>query len=199
MTGDWDCVSAYPLEDYAVSPFWTVTWIPDSCREHWAIAYEKITSSLINAISLPLGADRTRRLGTAARWYLGAPQIFLRSNGRRGNRDTAIILRRLTSFNNDEYVDVVRFWRQGVDKRLAQRRKHRSQTKEERVEEGIKLMREGYISKGLDRVEGKGVVPVEGHCRTRMIAKHPQRRNELPTILGPPPGCLLYTSDAADE
>ena len=82
LTGDWDCVSAYPLEDYAVSPFWTVTWIPDSCREHWAIAYEKITSTLINAISLPQGADRTRRLGTTARWYLGAPQIFLRSNGR---------------------------------------------------------------------------------------------------------------------
>ena len=56
------------------------------------------------------------------------------------------------------------------------------------MEAGIKLMREGYISKGLDRVEGKGVVPVEGHCMMQMIGKHPQRWNELPTIPEPPPG-----------
>ena len=43
------------------------------------------------------GPGRHRRIGTAARWYLGVPQIFL-SNKRNSAGNKAIIERRLTQF-----------------------------------------------------------------------------------------------------
>ena len=67
----------FDLECFQLSPFAHVTFVPPRLEENWAKVCNIVMCGLIDAIESD-GPGRTERIGTAARWYLGLPQLFLR-------------------------------------------------------------------------------------------------------------------------
>ena len=74
-------VNAFDINDFALSNLAHVLWVPKSCLHQWGQVFWTITGKLLEAICSD-GPSRHRRIETAARWYLGMPQIFLRNPGR---------------------------------------------------------------------------------------------------------------------
>jgi hypothetical protein len=93
-----EAANSFCLDQFALSPFRHVTWIPKGSIELWATAYNIVTKKLIEAINSS-GPGRTKRIGTAARWYLGLPQLLLRDPNRGHKRNAKVIRRRLTLFH----------------------------------------------------------------------------------------------------
>ena len=61
-----------------------------------------MSQGLIDALGYP-GPDRNEKIGSAARWYLGLPQLMLRDNGGSAARRNAAIKGRLNALLNGEY------------------------------------------------------------------------------------------------
>jgi hypothetical protein len=76
-----DAADAFDLCDFVLSPFVHVPWIPKSLNEKWAKVFNIVIQNLLDAINSE-GPGRTKRIRTAARWYLGLPQIMLRDPNR---------------------------------------------------------------------------------------------------------------------
>ena len=103
-------VNAFDIDDFALSNLRHVLWVPKSCLLLWGQVFSEITWKLIEAIGSD-GSARHRRIGTAARWYLGMPQIFLRDPARGQERNAKIIERRLTQFIAGDYSNILSEWR----------------------------------------------------------------------------------------
>ena len=68
-----------------------------------------VAQNLLDAIN-SRGPGRTKRIGTAARWYLGLPQILLRNPNRNGYRNTVVLEARLNQFLAGDYGGVLEEW-----------------------------------------------------------------------------------------
>jgi len=81
LPNELDCAEAYDLTDFVLSSFHHPESIPKDCIELWARLFARVSQGLIDALDYS-GPDREDKIGTAARWYLGLPQLMLRDNGR---------------------------------------------------------------------------------------------------------------------
>ena len=63
-----------------MSPFYHPESIPEDCIELRARVFARVGQGLIDALGYS-GPDRDEKIGTAARWYLGLPQLMLHDNG----------------------------------------------------------------------------------------------------------------------
>ena len=55
-----------------VSPFYHRRFVPKDFIELWARVFARVGQGLIDALDYS-GPDRGKKVGTAARWYLGLP------------------------------------------------------------------------------------------------------------------------------
>ena len=131
--------------------------------ELWAAAFCRITTQPLTAVQGD-GADRKKRIATAARWYLGAPQLFFRVRRGAGantprvhQTNCKIIKRRLLSFLAGNYLEVVPLWRKDVQNFKPRKKQQGPKTYENQVEMAIRLMEKGRVSKGLRVLANKGV------------------------------------------
>ena len=105
-SNDLNCVDAFDLTDFVLSPFYHPESIPRDCMELWARAFARASQELIDALDSS-APDRDMKIGTAARWYLGLPQLMLRDNGRSAARRNAAIKGRLSGYLHGDYKAVV--------------------------------------------------------------------------------------------
>ena len=169
-----NAINTHKLEDFILSPFQHIPWVPKACIEKWAIAYNTTTTSLIEAIN-STGPGRTKRIGTAARWYLGLPQLLLRDANRGPKRNAKVIRRRLALYNNKDYDKVLKQW--NIDSNNARRKMKppATDTPERRLEQAIALFHKGYVSRGLSTLEGNGRASADDPAiQQQMSDKHPQ-------------------------
>ena len=83
--------------------------------ELWARVFARVSQGPIDAIDYS-GPDRDEKTGTAARWYLGLPQLMLRDNSRSAARRNAAIKGRLIAFLSCDFKVLTQLWRNGFDK-----------------------------------------------------------------------------------
>ena len=150
-----NCVDAFDLTDFVLSPFYHPESIPKDCMELWARVFARVSQGLIDALDYS-GPDRDEKIGTAARWYLGLPQLMLRDNGRSAARRNAAIKGRLNVFLNGDYKVLTQLWRNEYDRAARRKRTARPETKEHRLALCLKLFCQGFISRGLRVYEGFG-------------------------------------------
>jgi hypothetical protein len=182
-----EAANSFCLHQFALSPFRHVTWIPKGSIELWATAYNIVTKKLIEAINSS-GPGRTKRIGTAARWYLGLPQLLLRDPNRGHKRNAKVIRRRLTLFINKQYGALLKEWQSDVAKAQRKMKPPRKDTPERRVEQAIDLFHKGYVSRGLSTLEGNGRASAEDPAiQQQMRDKHPQVEGEECFDDAPPP------------
>ena len=121
------------------------------------------------------GPDRDEKTGTAARWYLGLPQLVPRENGRSAARRNAAIKGRLNAFLNGDYKVLTQLRRNDYDRAASRKRTARPETKEHRLADCMKLFYQGYISRGLRVYEGFGKVSADiPAIFAQMLGEHPQ-------------------------
>ena len=122
------------------------------------------------------GPDRDENIGTAARWYLGLPQLMHRDNGRSAARRKAAIKGRLDAIRNGDYRVLTQRWRNDYDK--AASRKNRTPWLEDKVyrlAHCLELFYHGFTSRGLRVYEGFGKVSADiPAVFAQMLGKHPQ-------------------------
>ncbi len=148
--------------------------------ELWATAFCRITKRLIEAVQSN-GVDRKKQIATAARWYLGAPQLFFRVRRGAGantpkvhRTNCKIIKRRLISFLAGNYLEVVSLWRRDVQNFKPRKKQQGPKSYEHQVEMAIRLMEKGRVSKGLKVLANEGVG--DSDCpdvRKQMVDKMP--------------------------
>ena len=168
-----ESVNAFHMDDFTLSNLKHVLWVPRNCVILWCQVYGEITMKLLDAIQSS-GPDRYRRIGTAARWYLGMPQIFLNDRGNYTDNQT-IIERRLTQFLAGDFVGVLAEWRKAKDRARRRAKPPKPDTHPRRVTLCIKLFLKGYVSRGLGVLTGHGRAnPEDPSIITQMKKKHPQ-------------------------
>jgi hypothetical protein len=173
-----DAVNTHNLDTFSLSPFQHVTWIPKGSTELWASAYNIVTKELIAAVN-STGPERTKRIGTAARWYLGLPQLMLRDANRGPKRNAKIIRNRLTLFKSKEYGKLLKDWHFDCEKSRRKMKPPRKDTPERRLEHAIDLFHKGYVSRGLRTLEGNGRASAEDPAiQQQMQDKHPRVEGE---------------------
>mmetsp|Transcript_23203 Transcript_23203/g.27297 ORF Transcript_23203/g.27297 Transcript_23203/m.27297 type:complete len:475 (-) Transcript_23203:740-2164(-) len=169
-----ECVLAFHLDDFFVNDFFQPTFVPNGCSQPWAIAFQKITSSLNEAI-VDTSSDQDRKLAIASRWYGGAPQIFFRGTGKDTEKTSVAIRRRLIAFNKGDYSNLIKHWRVDIDKKKAKNRHPKPDTKARTMEYGISLIQKGRISRGISIIESNGRASISDPAvLQQMLDKHPQ-------------------------
>jgi hypothetical protein len=169
-----NAVNTHRLQDLFLSPFQHVPFVPKACIEPWAIAYNTTTTALIEAIN-STGPGRTKRISTAARWYLGLPQFLLRDANRGPKRNAQVIRRRLALYNDQKFGEILKQW--NIDSNNARRKMRlpKTDTPERRLEQAISLFHKGYVSRGLSTLEGNGRASADDPAiQQQMRDKHPQ-------------------------
>ena len=167
-----ESVNAFHMNDFTLSNLKHVLWVPRNCVILWCQVYGEITMKLLDAIRSS-GPDRHRRIGTAARWYLGMPQIFLNDKGNYVDNQT-IIERRLTQFLAGDFAGVLTEWRKAKDRARRRAKPPKQDTHPRRVTQCIKLFFKGYVSRGLRVLTGHGRAnPEDPSIVNQMKEKHP--------------------------
>ena len=168
-----ESVNAFHMNDFTLSNLKHVLWVPRNCVILWCQVYGDITMKLLDAIRSS-GPDRHRRIGTAARWYLGMPQIFLNDKGNYVDNQT-IIERRLTQFLAGDFAGVLTEWRKAKDRARRRAKPPKQDTHPRRVTQCIKLFFKGYVSRGLRVLTGHGRAnPEDPSIINQMKKKHPR-------------------------
>ena len=193
-----DIVAEYNSTVFALSNLPTVVFIPDTCREKWAIVYNAIASNLCDAIQHQqterestgsVDEASRQRLSVAAKWYVAIAPIFLRDSKNNSTR-AATILRRLDEFLNGSYTKIIEDWLQAVDnaenhqvkkkdekdKKKKKKKKKKSDTNQDiQLNHAMKLFYEGFVSKALSIVESHGLAPTDNKkVIQQMVDKHPR-------------------------
>ena len=182
-----DALNSHSMDTLYLSPFQHVTWIPKGSIELWAAAFNIVTKELIEAITSS-GPGRSQRISTAARWYLGLPQLFLRDANRSHKRNAKVIRHRLTLFINKQYGELLNDWRFDLEKAQRKMKPLKKDTPERRLEHAINLFHKGYVSRGLSTLEGNGRASADDPAiQQQMRAKHPQVEGEECFDDAPPP------------
>ena len=105
-------------------------WVPKSCLHLWGEVYCEITTNLLEAIR----SGNHRSIGTAARWYAGIPQIFLRDPGKGPKRNAEIIEVRFNQYLCEDYTNLLTEWRAAKAKDERQRKPPKPDNAERRVD-----------------------------------------------------------------
>ena len=141
--------------------------------EDWAGVFNQAATNLANAVDADEGPGRTNNIGIAARWHLGLPQLIFRDTDGRKERKHVRIQMRLTALLQGDFDTLLDYWVRDRNKVLRKDRKPQTDTKERRVQQGIKLINQGFVSRGLRLVGGNGKALAEA-VFGQMIDKHPQ-------------------------
>jgi hypothetical protein len=169
-----DQVLLFGIQRFESSPFFHVTTVPKKHQELWAQAFNMITRELIEALKAR-GRGRRRRITAAASWYLGMPQLFLREMGYGPKRSAGAIHRRLTQFHNGDYTGLLDEWNKDFEKWMKKIKPMKEDTESRRTQHCIDLFHKGYVSRGLQILEGHGRARSEDdEIKKQMIDKHPQ-------------------------
>ena len=137
----------------------------ESCSEFFTVVLNAVKSS---------GPTRQRRIGIAARWYLGIPQIFLRDPGRGSIRNAEIIQLRLSNFLEGNYATVLNDWSAAKAKARKKAKLPKADTHAHRIDRCIKLFHQGFLSRGLRILTGNGRADADDPKIIRqMQEKHP--------------------------
>ena len=82
---------------------------------------------------------------------------------------------RLNAFLEADYATLLAHWERDRARVLARGRKPRPDTKERRLHQCMKLFYQGFVSRGLRRLEGNGITSADDpKVRQQMLDKHPQ-------------------------
>ena len=166
-------IDALPLEDFQFSNFQHLTWVPKNCLALWGEVFSDIASELLDAVKSS-GPTRQRRIGIAARWYLGIPQIFLRDPGRGSIRNAEIIQLRLSNFLEGNYATVLNDWSAAKAKAREKAKPPKADTHAHRIDRCIKLFHQGFLSRGLRILTGNGRADADDpKIIQQMQEKHP--------------------------
>jgi hypothetical protein len=194
-----NAVNTHKLQDFILSPFQHVPFVPKACIEQWAIAYNTTTRTLIEAIN-STGPGRTKRIGTAARWYLGLPQLLLRDANRSPKRNAKVIRRRLSLYNDQKYDEILNHWYSDCSKARAKMKPPKRDTPERRLEHTIDLFHKGYVSRGLATLEGNGRAAADDPAiQKQMFDKHPQIDGNQSLDDEPPPAVKELELQTLDQ
>jgi len=166
-------IDALPLEDFLFSNLQHVVWVPRNCLRLWGEVFSDITGELVDAIKSS-GPTRQQRIGTAARWYLGLPQIFLRDPGRGCIRNAETIHLRLVNFLEGNYATLLNEWSAAKAKARKKAKPPKPDTKARRTDRCIKLFHQGFLSRGLRMITGNGRADADNpKIIQQMQGKHP--------------------------
>jgi len=166
-------IDALPLEDFLFSNLQHVVWVPRNCLRLWGEVFSDITGELVDAIKSS-GPTRQQRIGTAARWYLGLPQIFLRDPGRGCIRNAETIHLRLVNFLEGNYATLLNEWSAAKAKARKKAKPPKPDTKARRTDRCIKLFHQGFLSRGLRMITGNGRADADNpKIIQQMQEKHP--------------------------
>ena len=102
LPNELNCVDAFDLTDFVLSPFYHPESIPKDCMELWARVFARVSQGLIDALGYS-GPECDEKIGTLARWYLGLPHLMLRDSGQSAARRNAAIKGRLNAFLSGDY------------------------------------------------------------------------------------------------
>ena len=144
--------------------------------------YAKVVGLLLHDLNEAIqstGPDRDARIGEAARWYCGLPQIFLRksNHGSGKNRRSADLIEvRLDHYLSGNYAALLNWWASDCDRANRKRKPQKPSTAERRLRRGVDLIRQGDVSKGAAAVEGLGTGPPNDATKAQMRRKHPQHQ-----------------------
>ena len=78
-----EAASSFALNDIGLCPMRTVLFVPKQPNGKYNTAFGRIVEELNTAIE-SAEPDRTKRIGTAPRWYAGISKLFLRTPRRDG-------------------------------------------------------------------------------------------------------------------
>ena len=113
--------------------------------------------------------------GTAARWYLGLPQLMLRDSGRSAARRNAAIKGRLNAVLNGDYKALSQRWSDDNDRAVSRKRTPRPETRDHIPAHCLRLFYQGFISRGLRVLEGFGRASANNPAVFEQTPqKHPQ-------------------------
>ena len=168
-----EAVDAFPLDDFYLSNLKHSMWVPKSCLQLWAEVFAHITIELLQAIT-STGPQRHRRIGTAARWYLGMPQIFLRDTGCNRERHAEVIYLRLTQYLAGDYTTLLTHWRAARTRARRKAKPMKRDSHARRITHCTRLFHQGFVSRGLRIGTGNGRANAEDPgIIDQMIQKHP--------------------------
>ena len=156
-----EIANAFNMDDFALSNLRHVLWVPKPCLRLWNKVFANITGELIEAISSD-GPTRHRRIGTAARWYLGMPQIFLRDSGRGQECNARIIERRLIQFLEGDFGILLHKWRADRDKAQRKAKPRKPQTVQDRARKSNLILSRWLWERGK-----KGGASLQKQARAR--------------------------------
>jgi hypothetical protein len=138
-----------------------------------------VIQNLLDAINSE-GPGRTKRIGTAARWYLGLPQIMLRDPNRKGHRDTGVLDARLSQFLAGDYSGLLLEWERASIRARQKAKPLKQDSEPRRLSQCLDSFNKGLIGRGLCFLEGFGRAPADNpSVVAQMREKHPQRGESL--------------------
>jgi len=78
-----EAANAFALSDFLLNPMRTLHFVPKRLNEKYSTVFGRVVEELPTAAE-SAEPGRTKRIGTALRWYVGIPQLFLRKPRRSG-------------------------------------------------------------------------------------------------------------------
>ena len=183
---DINAINYFNMETCNQSPFTHMPQLPYSLTNYWGIVAARIVGMLLDAIDSEDSPERSTRLNAAFRWYCAFPQILFRTS-RNYRRDTNIIKTRLLSFINGEFGSLLNYWQADIKKDMLKQKKNKPDSIERRVTLGIKLIKEGFMSKGIRIIEGNGTAEKDDeNIFEQMVQKHPKENIPMLALPRPP-------------
>jgi hypothetical protein len=172
-----ECVNGFAMSAFTMNSFVQLEFVPASLTSKWAQISSRIMADLIAALNAPIDEPgRVLRIGTALRWYVGLPQLFLRSPHRTYDRTVRILERTMDQFLAGDYATVISTWYKQRSACLLRDRKRKNPR--EPLADALKILNSGHrrsISRSIGVLEGNGVTSCDNPAvRQQMLQKHPQ-------------------------
>ena len=173
-----DCIDAFDMEDFRVSPFQHVNTIDKSLLSKYLVVISRILRQLNDAVESRDGVDpaeRRRLIGTRARWYLGFPQLFFRCDSSKLNSAKQLrqVRSRLNQYLHGDYHLLVAAWRRDYEKQCSKTRNQRVDTGAARALRAVQLVKRKFISRATNLVHSNGVASWTPAMIAQMVDKHP--------------------------
>ena len=176
--GAWEC---------ALNPFLSMSTVPGPVQTKWA----RVMATILRAI---LNAQDETSLTRALKWFLLAPQAFLRQAKRGSEAGRSYVAGRFNSAMEDDWGSVLRLLmvdrereEERKRRRKGARRKEKSETekREDQRKAALSHLSKGEIGKAVSRLTSFGVASTEDPAvMAALRAKYVERGKDLPdTVL----------------
>ena len=172
--GAWECV---------LNPFLSMSTVPGPLETKWA----RIMSTILRAV---LTAQDEPSLTRALKWFLLAPQAFLRQAKRGSEAGRSYVAGRFNAAMEDDWGSVLRLLM--VDRKREEERKRRRkgarrkeksemEKREDQRKVALSHLSKGEISKAVSRLTSFGVASTEDpDVMAALRAKYVERGKDLP-------------------